>query len=40
MGPWNLQAMISMDPRALGMGLIFDVLFIENFKIRLQDAGS
>ena len=40
MGPWDPWAMIFMGPRALGMGLITDVLYIGNFKMCPQDAGS
>ena len=43
MGLWDPQAKILMGPRALGMGLIIDVLTIllmRHFKMRPQDAGS
>ena len=33
MDPWDPQAMIFIGSRPLGMGLIIDVLFIENFKM-------
>ena len=38
MGPWDPQTMILMGPRALEIGPMF--VFVANFKMRPQDAGS